>query len=130
MFKSIMQLTVFSFMLSLLAFAYALPIAIRDVFVPPVTSPTTGDQWSIGSQQNVTWDTSDAPESITNRQGQVVLAKSGLLDVEHPLASGFDILQGWITVTVPDVTPGDDYTIVLFGDSGNDSGVFSIVSSD
>ena len=50
-----MQLTVFSFILSLLAFAYALPIAIRDVFVPPVTSPTTGDVWTIGTQQNITW---------------------------------------------------------------------------
>ncbi|KAI1790145.1 hypothetical protein LXA43DRAFT_522629 [Ganoderma leucocontextum] len=130
MFKSVMQLTVFSFLLSLLAFAYSLPIAIRDVYVPPVTSPTTGTIWPIGTQQNVTWDTSNPPASITNKQGQVVLAKSSLLDVENPLASGFDILQGWVTVTVPDVQPGDDYTIVLFGDSGNDSEVFSIVSSE
>ncbi|KAM5534972.1 hypothetical protein V8D89_011345 [Ganoderma adspersum] len=129
MFKSVMQLSLFSFLLSLLAFAYALPIAIRDVFVPPVTSPATGTVWAVGSQQNVTWDTSDAPANITNKQGQVVLAKSGRLDIENPLASGFDILQGWVTVTVPDVAPSDDYTIVLFGDSGNDSGVFSIVSS-
>ena len=55
MFKSVMQLSLFSFLLSLLAFAYALPIAIRDVFVPPVTSPATGTVWTVGSQQNVTW---------------------------------------------------------------------------
>ena len=55
MVKSIMQFSVFSFLLSLLAFAYALPIAVRDVFVPPVTSPTSDTVWTIGSQQNVTW---------------------------------------------------------------------------
>ena len=55
MFKSVMQLSLFSFLLSFLAFAYALPIAVRDVFVPPVTSPTTGTIWTVGSQQNVTW---------------------------------------------------------------------------
>ena len=31
---------------------------------------------------------------------------------DHPLASNFSILDGWVTVTVPDVTPGTDYTIV------------------
>lgn len=31
---------------------------------------------------------------------------------EHPLASNFSILDGVVTVTVPDVEPADDYTIV------------------
>ena len=54
MFKFTM-FSLFSVMLSLFAMAFALPLAVRDVFVPPVTSPTTGDIWTIGSQQNVTW---------------------------------------------------------------------------
>ncbi|EJF63341.1 hypothetical protein BD309DRAFT_835894, partial [Dichomitus squalens] len=118
--------SVFSFVLSLLAFAYALPLAVRDVFVPPVTSPDVGTVWTIGSQQNVTWDTSTAPQNITNKVGQVILAKGGKLDINHPLASNFSILDGWVTVTVPNVQPDVDYTVVLFGDSGNDSGEFAI----
>ena len=55
MFKFVMQLSIVSFVFSFLAVAYALPVVIRDVFVPPVTSPTTGTVWTIGSQQNVTW---------------------------------------------------------------------------
>ena len=55
MFKSVMQLSIFTFILSLFTMAYALPLAKRDVFVPPVTSPTTGTVWVVGSQQNVTW---------------------------------------------------------------------------
>ena len=55
MFKSVMQLSVFTFVLSLLAFVSALPLAVRDVFVPPVTSPSMGAVWVVGSQQNVTW---------------------------------------------------------------------------
>lgn len=31
--------------------------------------------------------------------------------IEEPLAEGFDLRQGWVTVTVPDVTPGSDYEI-------------------
>lgn len=32
--------------------------------------------------------------------------------VDHPLAQGFDLRSGSQAVTVPDVTPGDDYSIV------------------
>ncbi|KAI0754879.1 hypothetical protein C8Q80DRAFT_1216678 [Daedaleopsis nitida] len=122
-----MQFSLFTFILSLFAVSCALPVVVRDVFVPPVTSPSTGTVWVVGSQQNVTWDISNAPAQITNPNGQVVLAKGGLLDIDHPLATNFSIMDGSVPVTVPDVEPGVDYTIVLFGDSGNDSGVFSIV---
>ncbi|RPD62497.1 hypothetical protein L226DRAFT_544218 [Lentinus tigrinus ALCF2SS1-7] len=121
-----MQLSVFTLALSLLAVVSALPLAVRDVFVPPVTSPKTGDIWAVGSKQNVTWDISDAPAQITNPNGTIVLAKGGRLDLKHPLASNFSILDGWHEVTVPSVPAGDDYTIVLFGDSGNDSENFTI----
>ena len=54
MFKFTM-FSLFYVMFSLLAMTLAIPVTIRDVFVPPVTSPTTGDIWTVGSQQNVTW---------------------------------------------------------------------------
>lgn len=52
---SVMQLSIFTFILSLFSMVYALPLVKRDVFVPPVTSPSEGTTWVIGSQQNVTW---------------------------------------------------------------------------
>ncbi|KLO05967.1 hypothetical protein SCHPADRAFT_910659 [Schizopora paradoxa] len=115
----------------LASFTNARP-ATLDVFVPPVTSPTTGTVWKVGTQQNVTWDTSNAPSQITNSQGRVVLAQGGALftnqtgGLDDPLASGFDILLGSITVTVPDVPAADNYQIVLFGDSGDITPEFTI----
>ncbi|KAI0356410.1 hypothetical protein OH77DRAFT_1400550 [Trametes cingulata] len=122
----IRSLSVFSFLVALFAVASALPLVLRDVFVPPVTYPHAGTVWKVGQHHNVTWDTSNAPVNITNKLGRVVLAKGGVLDYEHPLAKDFDILLGRIEVKVPDVKPGHDYTIVLFGDSGNDSHEFTI----
>ncbi|KAI8986070.1 hypothetical protein BD414DRAFT_578180 [Trametes punicea] len=104
----------------------ALPLAVRDAYAPPVTYPHAGTAWKVGQYHNVTWDTSNAPSQITNQEGQVVLAKGGVLDYEHPLAKNFDILSGHVEIQVPNVEPGDDYTIVLFGDSGNDSDAFTI----
>jgi len=56
----------------------------------------------------------------------VVLAKSYRLDYENPLALGFDILDGTVRIQVPEVKPGNDYTIVVFGDSGNHGKTFTI----
>ncbi|KAL6302822.1 hypothetical protein BKA93DRAFT_827119 [Sparassis latifolia] len=114
------------FLLSLCALVYALPIRIRDVFVPPIITPNASTVWEIGQQYNVTWNTTDAPVNITNKYGMVVLVENGLLDLENPLANNFSILDGWVTVTAPDVTPATDYSIVLFGDSGNNSPNFTI----
>ncbi|KAI0632211.1 hypothetical protein C8Q77DRAFT_1218678 [Trametes polyzona] len=133
---TISHLSIFSVLLALFAVVSALPLEVRDVFVPPVTYPHAGTVWKVGQHHNVTWDTKNAPSQITNKVGKVVLAKGGILDVgeyirtdasrEHPLAKGFDILDGRVEVKVPDVKPGNDYTIVLFGDSGNDSAEFTI----
>ncbi|KII86653.1 hypothetical protein PLICRDRAFT_43293 [Plicaturopsis crispa FD-325 SS-3] len=117
--------------LALLAMAFAAPVQLgaRDVFVPPVTYPHTGTVWKAGARHNVTWDTSNPPKQITNPNGTVVLAKAyRLKDLDHPLASGFSILDGRVEITVPDVAPGDDYEIVLFGDSGNYSQNFTITA--
>ncbi|KAK0446503.1 uncharacterized protein EV420DRAFT_1569638 [Desarmillaria tabescens] len=100
--------------------------AALDVFVPHITSPTAGDTWVPGSTYTVTWDTSNAPSQITNENGAIFLRK-GSKTQTPALASGFSILDGAVNVTVPESTTfGDDYVVVLFGDSGNWSGRFSI----
>ncbi|KAL0953234.1 hypothetical protein HGRIS_004487 [Hohenbuehelia grisea] len=103
--------------------------ATLDVYVPLITWPIEGTVWSTGSTYNVTWDVSKPPKQITNKKGKVVLSKGGVLDYAHPLADGFDILDGKVDVTIPSNTSvGQDYTVVLFGDSGNNSPVFNIVA--
>ncbi|KAF7311154.1 hypothetical protein MKEN_01016600 [Mycena kentingensis (nom. inval.)] len=102
--------------------------AARDVFAPPITSPTTGTVWRSGETQKVTWDTSAAPANITNPIGFILLRKA---DVSTPLilGQGFKLLDGEVEVTVPDVLEDSDYSIVLFGDSGDISPDFTIEGS-
>ncbi|KAF9472236.1 hypothetical protein BDN70DRAFT_818934 [Pholiota conissans] len=114
----------------------ASPLALdrRDVIRPKITSPNAGSVWPIGSTQTVTWDTSDFPpvSQITNILGKVILGRDANdslnLDFDHPLAQNFNLTDGSVKVTVPNVQPGADYLIVLFGDSGNTSPDFSITN--
>ncbi|KAK0487407.1 hypothetical protein IW261DRAFT_613717 [Armillaria novae-zelandiae] len=107
-------------------------ISRRDVFSPKITNPTAGTTWFKDSRVNVTWDTSNAPQNLTNTKGKLVLGfmndqdDSEHLDMQNPLAQGFDILAGTMSFLVPDVMPGPDYIVVLFGDSGNRSPRFEI----
>lgn len=88
-------------LITLSAFATALPVYLRDVFVPPVTYPHAGTVWQVGQTHNVTWycfivwhvflqcltslhrDISGAPAQITNPTGIIVLAHNGLLDLSE-----------------------------------------------
>ncbi|KAJ7445900.1 hypothetical protein FB451DRAFT_1055444 [Mycena latifolia] len=123
----------------LAAAAAAIPVGPTplDVFVPPITFPTAGTVWVSKTQQNVTWDASGAPSSISNEA--LLFLRSN--DVTHPcmhllahiypvfiLAKGFDLRAGTLEITVPYVLTGTDYQLVLFGDSGNFSPVFTIQS--
>ncbi|CDO70316.1 hypothetical protein BN946_scf184843.g5 [Trametes cinnabarina] len=108
--------------------ASAVPVAEvekRDVYDPHVLYPHAGTVWYKGQRHNVTWDTSDHPVNITNYLGRIMLRK-GLIATPLILEENFDILLGRIEVTVPWVTPGDDYSLVLYGDSGNFSPMFTI----
>ncbi|KAI0306702.1 hypothetical protein B0F90DRAFT_1623024 [Multifurca ochricompacta] len=109
----------------LLSLVRAAPLIARDVYVPPITYPHPGTIWKIGSYHNVTWDTTNPPEHITNSVGRIVLRK-GVLATDIVLKSGFNILDGRVVVQVPKVTPDKDYSLVLFGDSGNFSPQFTI----
>jgi len=108
----------------------ALPVhlGVRDVFVPPILYPTAGTIWRVGEEHQVTWDTSDHPVNITNKVGKIMLRKG---DFTTPLilANDFDILLGQANVTVPWVEDGDDYQVVVFGDSGNFSPEFTITGA-
>ncbi|KAK0187941.1 hypothetical protein F5146DRAFT_1226310 [Armillaria mellea] len=111
-------------------------ISRRDVFSPKITNPTAGTTWFKDSHVNVMWDTSNAPQNLTNTKGKLVLGfmndqdGNEHLDMQNPLAEGFDIFAGTVSFRVPDVTPGQDYIVVLFGDSGNRSPRFSISTPD
>ncbi|KAF5388910.1 hypothetical protein D9757_005060 [Collybiopsis confluens] len=98
-----------------------------DVFSPNITAPTASSVWTLGGQYNVTWITTNAPDNISNG-ASVVLGNNTRL-TSRKLAQGFDLRQGWVTVTCPDdIFPGNAYSIILFGDSGDQSAQFSVVA--
>ncbi|EIM81617.1 uncharacterized protein STEHIDRAFT_161793 [Stereum hirsutum FP-91666 SS1] len=105
----------------------------REVWSPPITSPTAGDILQVGQSFTVTWDTSAEPDQVTSYEGTLLLGhmnSSGSnenLDTKYPLATGFDLRDGSHTIVVPDVPPLESYIIVLVGDSGNASPEFTIV---
>ncbi|RPD62506.1 hypothetical protein L227DRAFT_485377, partial [Lentinus tigrinus ALCF2SS1-6] len=102
------------------------------VYRPQLTAPVAGDSWPVGSEQTITWDTSDMPSEAEYQTGVLLLgyvedgSSDEHLDIKHPLASGFQIKNGAVNVTVPEVDPRSDYIVVLIGDSGNASDKFSI----
>ncbi|KAF9523907.1 hypothetical protein CPB83DRAFT_820882 [Crepidotus variabilis] len=103
-----------------------------DVIRPPITYPKAAVQWARGTKQVVRWDTKDIPPQRNSTTGLILLGRvmndSENLDIDHPLASRFSISSGQQTVMVPDnITCGDNYIVVLFGDSGNRSPEFQIL---
>ncbi|TFY62046.1 hypothetical protein EVG20_g6845 [Dentipellis fragilis] len=106
----------------------AVPLSRRDVYAPRVTSPHNGTVWTFGQRYNVTWDTSDAPQRITNPIGQIKLGRDNII-FPITLASNFSVLDGRIEVAVPNVDSGD-YNLVFFGDSGDNSEVFTITNTN
>ncbi|KAJ3475658.1 hypothetical protein NLI96_g11692 [Meripilus lineatus] len=98
----------------------------RDVFVPRIITPDASTVWHSGEIQTVTWDISDAPQNITNSIGFILL-RAGEISTPVILADNFNILDAQVNLTVPNVLTRDDFSIVLFGDSGNFSPQFTIV---
>ncbi|KAJ7211699.1 hypothetical protein GGX14DRAFT_362367 [Mycena pura] len=106
--------------------AHGAPAATRDVFSPPILYPHAGTVWHSFQRHNVTWDTSGAPASISN-EALLLLAKGGLT-APFILAKGFDLRAGRFEIEVPHVFAGTNYQLVLLGDSGNLSPMFTIES--
>jgi len=131
-------------LLSALALAVsttATPVHVAErseliVVRPPLTEPVQGDTWPIGTNQTVCWDTSEIPPIAQNYMGTVYLGyyvngtSSENLYIDNPLAKGFLLTDGSVSVTVPQVPSGDSYFVVLVGDSDNKSGTFSIVPQE
>ncbi|KAI0072720.1 hypothetical protein K474DRAFT_1667497 [Panus rudis PR-1116 ss-1] len=103
----------------------------RDVWSPMIADPKGSTVWVRGTSASVKWDTRDPPDQITNPIGRVVLGylldgENEHLDLDNPLAEGFDLEKGSVKFKVPYVEPGNEYIVVLFGDSGNRSPTFTI----
>ncbi|GJE96373.1 hypothetical protein PsYK624_125680 [Phanerochaete sordida] len=98
----------------------------RDIWDPKVTFPTAGSVLVSGQTYTVTWDTSDQPAHITNTNGIITL-NFGNVGTPVVLADGFDIRDGHHDITIPRVFTEGDYSIDLWGDSGNWSEKFQIV---
>ncbi|TFK52471.1 hypothetical protein OE88DRAFT_1734456 [Heliocybe sulcata] len=105
---------------------------VREVYDPRITNPQASTVWVAQHYAEATWDTSDMPQHVTNPKGKLVLGyvedgdDNEHLDMNHPLADGFDISIGHIKFKVPRVESRNDYMVVLFGDSGNRSPTFTI----
>lgn len=108
--------------------AKPIDVAKRDVWSPHILYPHQGTVWQVGNRHNVTWDTSNHPVNITNKIGLILLRFDGET-TPLILANGFSVLDGKVEVTVPWVVNSNNYSIILFGDSGNDSENFSIEGS-
>lgn len=99
--------------------------------------PTASDNWSAGAPSEVTWDKScvDDPK-FKDYKGSLLLgyeeagSDSSNLDVEHPLADGFKLADGYVDFTLPsDLETRSTYFVVLLGDSGNRSDKFTITGA-
>ncbi|KIP07806.1 hypothetical protein PHLGIDRAFT_117776 [Phlebiopsis gigantea 11061_1 CR5-6] len=107
--------------------ANALPVnQARDVWDPTMTYPTTGTVWTSGETYTVTWDTSDAPVNITGQNSGFITLRSGEFETPVLLAWDIDLRDGKADVIAPYVITSNDYSLVLFGDSGNWGNQFTI----
>ncbi|EKM54975.1 uncharacterized protein PHACADRAFT_255233 [Phanerochaete carnosa HHB-10118-sp] len=97
----------------------------RDVWDPKVLFPTTGSVLQSGQAYTVTWDLSQKPAEITNPIGTITL-NFGNFGSPLILARGFELTDGQAEITIPEVYTESDYSITLWGDSGNWSGQFEI----
>ncbi|KAI0812588.1 hypothetical protein BC629DRAFT_946967 [Irpex lacteus] len=98
----------------------------RDVWAPKVLYPHAGTVWTSGQRHNVTWDLSTKPAQITNNDGAFLLLRTGNIETPVVVGHGFKLTDGRVEITVPDVVTRDDFSLVLFGDSGNWSEQFTI----
>ncbi|EMD38249.1 hypothetical protein CERSUDRAFT_82501 [Gelatoporia subvermispora B] len=98
----------------------------RDVWAPRILYPNSGTVWQKGQRHNVTWDVSDPPSEMTNPMGEIRLAHANGSIYPVILASGFTVMDGRVEIEVPWLVTGSDYALVLFGDSGNTSPIFTI----
>lgn len=78
----------FSVLAALLTLSVASPLVQRDVWDPPVLTPTEGSILVSGTSFVVEWDTSNPPAEITDKTGLIALIKDGFF-VTSPDTSVF-----------------------------------------
>ncbi|KAJ7796178.1 hypothetical protein B0H14DRAFT_3887771 [Mycena olivaceomarginata] len=134
---------IFTTLISLLAVTAVAASPLKpqqlEVIAPRITSPDGKAHWTTGSTQTVTWNTAEIPPAFANYNGTIMLGAitnytnsngekvvSENLDWRNPLAKGFPMRAGRHDIVVPDKDDGDNYIIVLLGDSGNCSPQFKI----
>ncbi|KAL0951523.1 hypothetical protein HGRIS_008206 [Hohenbuehelia grisea] len=96
------------------AIALAFPFDADSAPWPTITSPKSGEVWKAGEERTITWDASNPPADLTDTNAFIWL-QGGAIDGFNVLAGGVDILSGAHTVKVPNVSQGDDYSVLLFG---------------
>ncbi|OJT08084.1 hypothetical protein TRAPUB_1019 [Trametes pubescens] len=132
-------------------------LANRDAVAPPITNPTAQTVWRTGETQTVTWDVSALNGSLpSNPLAEIILGTLTPDGDEHlmfqtPLVSGFPLLGGNVTLTVPSVPSGETYIVcrtpfffplgidvdltdrrmyLVFGTSDDISPMFTIIGTD
>ncbi|KAL9936123.1 hypothetical protein V8E36_004965 [Tilletia maclaganii] len=106
--------------------------AKRLVFNPTITYPTRRTVWHAGESVRVDWITENIPQAYQSHRGSIMLgyrpaSGEGGLNLHWTLASDFPIMAGQTTIHLPhDLPTRHDYIVVLFGDSGNASPLFTI----
>ncbi|KAE8233861.1 hypothetical protein CF326_g1107 [Tilletia indica] len=104
----------------------------RIVYNPKITYPNHNTVWQAGDEVHVNWRTAEIPQTYESHQGSIMLGYrpsngEGGLNLHRTLVSHFSIMDGSISFKLPDNLPTrNDYIVVLFGDSGNASPLFTI----
>ncbi|KAG1718111.1 uncharacterized protein EDB91DRAFT_1066973, partial [Suillus paluster] len=96
-----------------------------------IINPTRKTVWELACTQTVLWETNNTPEGEHNSTAVLLLGymenMSQISDTEHPLAVNVPIINGQVSVTVPqDMTPRSNAIVVFAGYSGNASPEFTI----
>ncbi|KAI0647760.1 hypothetical protein C8Q79DRAFT_924861 [Trametes meyenii] len=122
-----------------------LDLSRRDSVAPPITNPAAGTVWKTGETQMVTWDVAAMHGARpSNPLGRLILgtvSSDGEEDLmfvrslivnmsESPLLSGFLILAGKVSLTLPSLPSGDNYVLCVFGSTLDVSHPFTIVGPD
>ncbi|KAK0529010.1 hypothetical protein OC834_003837 [Tilletia horrida] len=104
----------------------------RIVYSPAITYPRRETVWRAGDKVHVDWRTADIPNAYKSHKGSIMLGYrpangEGGLNLHRTLASRFPIMAGHVSFHLPANLPTrHDYIVVLFGDSGNASPLFTI----
>ncbi|GJE96400.1 GPI anchored serine-threonine rich family protein [Phanerochaete sordida] len=106
--------------------APAAALEARDIWTPTMTYPAKGTVWESGKTYTVRWETKDAPVNVTGADSGFILLRSGDEELPLVLAHNITLRDGHVQVTAPQVVTGNDYSLVLFGDSGNWGPQFTI----